>query len=85
MLLRLALALIPTLLVPAGTLYFTVKPAAIVAIVAIVGSVGACIVAMVTRHKLSAVIGGLVVAFPLVVFAVIASARACNAGNGVCQ
>ena len=75
-------AVVPTLFVALVTLYF--EPTA-APLLTLVGLVAGCVVAAITRDGFAALIGGFVVAFPLTVVAVIVSARACQAGDGICE
>jgi hypothetical protein len=78
---RLVIAFTPTLVIVAPSLLHI--PGTAVTLLA-VGLTLALLVSAFTRHRIHALIGGLAVAFPLAVIAIILFARACNEGHGLC-
>jgi hypothetical protein len=79
---RLLAALAPTLIIVAASVLFIPRAAVILLVV---GLTLAFFVSVFTRYRIHALIGGLAVAFPLAVIAVIVFDRACDEGQRFCN
>ena len=79
---RLLAALAPTLIIVAASFLFIPETGVVLFAV---GLALALVIAAFTRYPIHALSGGLAVAFPLAIIAVIMFARACNEGRGFCN